>query len=44
MLRDLQPNVVLCGASVADMPFREMSRREWHAALGQAARSLSWRR
>jgi hypothetical protein len=41
MLRDLEPDVVLCGASVADVPFREMSQTEWHAALDQAARSLS---
>ena len=40
LLRDLEPDVVLCGASVADVPFREMSQPEWHAALDQAARSL----
>jgi hydroxyacylglutathione hydrolase len=41
MLRSVDPDVVLCGASVADIPFKAMSRAEWHAALGQAARSLS---
>ena len=41
MLRGLAPDVVLCGASVADVPFREMSQPEWHAAVDQAARSLS---
>jgi hydroxyacylglutathione hydrolase len=41
MLRDLKPDVVLCGASVGDVPFREMSQPEWHAALDRAARSLS---
>jgi hydroxyacylglutathione hydrolase len=40
MLRGLAPDVVLCGASVADNPIRPMSRAEWHAALEQAARSL----
>jgi hydroxyacylglutathione hydrolase len=40
MLRGVDPDVVLCGASVADVPFKAMSRAEWHAALGQAARSL----
>lgn len=40
-LRNLQPDVVLCGASVADVAFKEMSRADWHAALEQAARSLS---
>jgi glyoxylase-like metal-dependent hydrolase (beta-lactamase superfamily II) len=41
MLRDLEPDVVLCGASVGDVPLREMSQAEWQAALDQAARSLS---
>src|SRR5262249_14929405 len=40
MLRGVDPDVVLCGASVADVPFKAMSRAEWHAALEQAARSL----
>jgi hydroxyacylglutathione hydrolase len=40
MLRSVDPDVVLCGASVADAPFKAMSRAEWHAALEQAARSL----
>lgn len=40
MLRSVDPDVVLCGASVADVPFKAMSRAEWHAALEQAARSL----
>jgi hydroxyacylglutathione hydrolase len=40
MLRGVDSDVVLCGASVADVPFREMSQGEWHAALDQAARSL----
>jgi hypothetical protein len=41
MLRSVAPDVVLCGASVADNPIRAMSRTEWHAALEQAAQSLS---
>jgi glyoxylase-like metal-dependent hydrolase (beta-lactamase superfamily II) len=41
LLRRLEPDVVLCGASVADVPLQEMSQREWHAALDQAARSLA---
>jgi len=41
LLRRLEPDVILCGASVGDVPFREMSQPEWHAALDQAARSLS---
>lgn len=41
LLRSVAPDVVLCGASVADNPIRAMSRAEWHAALEQAARSLS---
>jgi hydroxyacylglutathione hydrolase len=40
MLRSVEADVVLCGASVADAPFKAMSRDEWHAALEQAARSL----
>jgi hydroxyacylglutathione hydrolase len=40
LLRGLEPDVVLCGASVADVPFKEMSQAEWHAALDQAVRSL----
>src|SRR5215471_8184365 len=40
MLRSMDPDVVLCGAAVADVPFKAMSRAEWHAALEQAARSL----
>lgn len=41
MLRGLQPDVVLFGASVADVAFKEMSQAEWHAALAEAAGSLS---
>jgi hydroxyacylglutathione hydrolase len=41
VLRALEPDVVLCGASVSDVPFKAMSGTEWHAALDQAARSLS---
>jgi len=41
MLRGLEPDVVLCGASVGDVPFKAMSRAEWHAALVQATRSLA---
>jgi glyoxylase-like metal-dependent hydrolase (beta-lactamase superfamily II) len=40
MMSDLEPDVVLCGASVADVPFKAMSPAEWHAALVQASRSL----
>jgi hypothetical protein len=40
MLRSVGPDVVLCGASVADVPFKAKSRAEWHTALEQAARSL----
>jgi hydroxyacylglutathione hydrolase len=40
MLRDIEADAVLCGASVADVPLREMSPAEWHTALEQAARSL----
>jgi glyoxylase-like metal-dependent hydrolase (beta-lactamase superfamily II) len=40
LLRGLEPDVVLCGASVGDVPFKAMSRAEWHAALDQAVRSL----
>jgi hydroxyacylglutathione hydrolase len=41
MLRSEDPDVILCGAAVADTPFKAMSRAEWHAALDEAARSLS---
>jgi hydroxyacylglutathione hydrolase len=41
MLRGIEPDVVLFGASVADVAFKEMSQAEWHAALDEAARSLS---
>ena len=40
MLRSVDLDVVLCGASVAAVPFKAMSRDEWHTALEQAARSL----
>jgi hypothetical protein len=40
MLREVKPDVVLFGASVADVAFKEMSQPEWHAALDEAARSL----
>jgi hydroxyacylglutathione hydrolase len=40
ILRDVEPDVVLFRASVADVAFKEMSESEWHAALDQAARSL----
>ena len=40
-LRTLEPDVVLCGAAVADVPFRAASRTEWHAVLDQATRSMS---
>jgi hydroxyacylglutathione hydrolase len=40
MLRSVDLDVVLCGAAVADVPFKAMSRAEWHAALEQATRSL----
>ena len=40
LLRGVDADVVLCGVAVADVPFRAMSRAEWHAALEQAARSL----
>jgi hydroxyacylglutathione hydrolase len=40
MLRSVDADVVLCGASVADAPIKAISRAEWHAALEQAARSL----
>ena len=40
MLRSVDPDVVLCGASVADVPFKAMSRAEGHAGLEQAARSF----
>ena len=40
MLRNLDLDVVLCGASVADVPFKAMSQAEWHAALEEARRSL----
>jgi hydroxyacylglutathione hydrolase len=41
VLRTLEPDVVLCGAAVADVPFKALSQSEWHAALDQAAHSLS---
>jgi len=40
LLRELETDVVLCGASVADVPWKEMTRIEWDAALSQAAASL----
>ena len=40
MLRSVEPDVVLCSAAVADVPFKATSRAPWHAALDQAARSL----
>jgi glyoxylase-like metal-dependent hydrolase (beta-lactamase superfamily II) len=40
LLRELNTDVVLCGASVADVPFKAMSRIEWDTALVQATRSL----
>src|SRR5215831_16115675 len=40
MMSDLESDVVLCGASVADVPFKAMFLAEWHAALVQASRSL----
>src|SRR5262245_9129960 len=40
MLRSVDQDVVLFGASVADIPVKAMLRAEWHAALEQAARSL----
>jgi hydroxyacylglutathione hydrolase len=40
MLRGLTPDVLLCGAAVADTPFREMTQATWHAALEQAALAL----
>jgi len=35
MLRSVDQDVVLFGASVADVPVKAMSRDEWHAALEQ---------
>lgn len=40
MLRGLEPDVALFGASVADVAFKAMSPAEWHAALDQAADAL----
>jgi len=40
MLRSVEADVVLCGAAVADVPFRAVSRAEWHGILDQATRSL----
>ena len=40
LLRELETDVVLCGASVADIPFKAVSRSEWDAALTQATASL----
>ena len=40
LLRELETDVVLCGASVADIPFIAVSRSEWDAALTQATASL----
>jgi hydroxyacylglutathione hydrolase len=40
MLRGLTPDVLLCGAAVADTAYREMTQATWHAALEQAARAL----
>jgi len=40
LLRELETDVVLCGPSVADVPFRAMSRSEWEGALTEAMHSL----
>jgi glyoxylase-like metal-dependent hydrolase (beta-lactamase superfamily II) len=40
LLRSVDADVVLFGAAVADVPVKELSRAQWHAALDQAARSL----
>jgi glyoxylase-like metal-dependent hydrolase (beta-lactamase superfamily II) len=40
LLRALDTDVVLCGASVANVPFKAMSRSEWDAALTQATQAL----
>jgi hydroxyacylglutathione hydrolase len=40
LLRGVDADVILFGVAVADVPFKEMSQAQWHAALDEAARSL----
>jgi hydroxyacylglutathione hydrolase len=40
LLRKLEPDVVLFGASMPDEPFHEFTPETWRAALDEAVRSL----
>jgi hydroxyacylglutathione hydrolase len=41
LLRGLEPDVVIPSASEGRIPFREVSRAEWHSAVDTAAAGLS---